>query len=345
MSFFKIFSRLKLMIPKGSWIKTASNYKIDNKILHATLYNCNGKLKPNSIAIYNDVDYHNINGQFCISGINNTIFVCLGNQLGNCLRILSSASILAKYFNKNLFIDYDFPSLMNKEKIIIKDLFPHLCLTGCSQFYDKINYTDCVSYDAYNSTNYHLIDEGRLLELPNSNNFSIIETIYSVLPSNMNYYEYNREKIDFYNSIQYPTFLTNQVTEFCNKYNIFNFIGFHIRYTDNLNDTNKQRYNTSKETFYDKLKQYTNETIFLCSDNNDIINECKNLFPNIITPDNCSNFVFQALYEMILLSKTKLIIGSNSSTFSYEAAYMSSGTDIELFENGQWNLYSLKCNS
>ena len=43
---------------------------------------------------------------------------------------------------------------------------------------------------------------------------------------------------------------------------------------------------------------------------------------------------------MFLLSKTNLIIGSNSSTFSYESAFIE-GTDIELYENNEWKLYKL----
>jgi hypothetical protein len=46
------------------------------------------------------------------------------------------------------------------------------------------------------------------------------------------------------------------------------------------------------------------------------------------------------MYEMYLLSKSKLIIGSTSSTFSYEAAFFE-GTDIELYENNEWVLYEL----
>jgi hypothetical protein len=43
---------------------------------------------------------------------------------------------------------------------------------------------------------------------------------------------------------------------------------------------------------------------------------------------------------MYLLSKSTLIIGSTSSTFSYEAAFFQ-GTDIELYENNCWVLYQL----
>jgi hypothetical protein len=328
----------------GSWVQTAKHYRIVEgttpPVLFAELYKPDGTTNPTCIAIYPGMEYHNINGEFCVGNVQRTLFVCLGNQLGNCLRILTSSMIIADYFGLHLFIDYDFPGLINKEKIIIKELFPHLCLSGCSHLYEKIDYTDCVTYENYNHTNYDLIDEGRLLELPNSNNFSIVQTIYSVLPGTMSYTEYNRAKINIYNSIVFPPFLLKDVDDFLRIYRNPQNIGVHIRHTDNLNDTNKQRYNTSKEIFIEKMKQYNHETIFLCSDNGNILTECRDLFPNIIVSPPCSNPLYQALFEMILLSKTKRIVGSDSSTFSYESAYFS-GTDIELYQNSEWTLYKV----
>jgi hypothetical protein len=332
-----------MSIPKGSWVHSAKHYRIENGILYASLYKFDGKTNDTCIAIYDNVDYHNTNGNFTIGNIQNTLFVCLGNQLGNCLRILSSAVICSQYYGKNIFIDFDYPGLINKEKIIIQQLFPHLCLMGCSHLYQKINYIDCVDYANYNHTNYHLYDEGRLLKLPDHSNFSITETIYSIIPGSMTDVEYNHKKIEFYASVPFPAFLLREVNSFLEnqKTDIQNVLGFHIRYTDNLTDTNKQKYNTDINIFYDKLREEsTKENIFLCSDNYLVIQKCKNINPNIITPGVCSNPLYQALYEMILLSKTKCIIGSNSSTFSYESAYLSNKTDIELYELGEWKHYT-----
>lgn len=335
-------------IVKGSWIHSAKTYKIQSNILYADLLKVNGSINKTCIAIYDDMEYHNINGEFHVSNIKDTIFVCLNNQLGNCLRILSSAIIISKYYNKSIFIDYDYPNLINKEKIIIKELFPHLCLKNCTHTYAKINYTDCVNYAHYNHTNYHLIDEGRLLELPKTsnfnNNFGIVESIYNVLPGNMEYSVFNCEKVALYKAIDYPSFLKENITSFVQANRLEDCVGVHIRYSDNLNDINKQKYNTDKDVFYKRITELieTNERIFLCSDNESIINDCKEMIPSslLILPNKCSNHLYQGLYEMLLLSKTKKIIGSNSSTFSYESAYMDK-TPIELFENKEWNLYIL----
>lgn len=344
---------------KGSWIYSAKRYTIESnvsqsiRILHAELIKMNGSVNKTCIAIYDDMEYHNIDGEFHVSSIKDTIFVCLNNQLGNCLRIISSAIIIAKYYKKNIFIDYDYPNLINKEKVIVRELFPHLCIQHCGNIYEKINYTDCVSYTAYNSTNYHLIDEGRLLELPNSNfnnfnnfnnNFGITESIYSILPSTVEYSVFNREKVELYKNIRYPALLLENITSFLKTHPLENCVGLHIRYSDNLNDINKQKYNTEKEVFYKRIDELVQEnaTIFLCSDNETVIQECQDRIPKgqLVLPNRCSNILHQALYEMLLLSKTRRIIGSNSSTFSYESAYMS-GTLMELFESGVWNLYDL----
>src|SRR6201999_3483716 len=56
------------------------------------------------------------------------------------------------------------------------------------------------------------------------------------------------------------------------------------------------------------------------------------IFPDISTP------LFQPLYEMLLLSRTTKVVGTYSSTFSYEACLFR-GTDLELFEEGRWKSY------
>ena len=77
------------------------------------------------------------------------------------------------------------------------------------------------------------------------------------------------------------------------------------------------------------------------SDNNDVLKEVKSIHADILFADKVVFPNFQNLYEMMLLSKSRRIIGSNSSTFSYESAFFQ-GTDIELYENGEWKLYELQ---
>lgn len=339
------------MLPNGSWNTSSKNhriesYKFHNKyiekdILYAELYKCDGLTTPNYLTLYQDVEYHNDNGNFILENIQNALFICPGNQIGNCLRIICSSIIIAKYFNLKVFIDFDYPGIEPNMKRIIKSIFPQLCLTKCDTKYEKIDYADCVEYDYYYGTNFHIIDEGHLINLPTENNFAITENIYSVIPGNMSNNMFIKERVKLYKSIKFPAFLISEVNTFLRKHDNFkNFVGFHIRYTDNLTDASKQIFNTHKDIFFSKLKTITNQPVLVLSDNNQILEECKIINSDIRLADKCSNPLYQSLYEMLLLSKTSLIIGSNSSTFSYESAFFQ-GTNIEIYERDKWVLYPI----
>ena len=130
--------------------------------------------------------------------------------------------------------------------------------------------------------------------------------------------------------------------KFNEKYNLAHCIGVHIRYTDNLTDDSKNVYNfnTNFDSFLSRINEFEKTTILICSDNNDILNFFKNYKETTNTfifadqceiPEKEKQVFFQPFYEMMLLSNTSKIIGSASSTFSYEAAFFN-GTDIELYE-------------
>jgi hypothetical protein len=95
-----------------------------------------------------------------------------------------------------------------------------------------------------------------------------------------------------------------------------------------------------KGTFTEKINSIVDSKILLCSDNQNILNDFKTN-QNIIFADTYLDTNFQPLYEMYLLSNCKRIIGSNSSTFSYESAFLK-GTNIELYINNEWKLYELE---
>lgn len=328
------------MSVKGSWINSAKSYEIKDGMLYAKLYNYAGNINDAVIKITDDFSYSNNNGNFEIEEYTNTMFIIIGNQLGNCLRVIISALIIAERYKYNVFIDMTNSQLMEKEKQIISSLFPRLCKYNIKlNTYDSLKYDDVIKYKVFYGTNYNLIEEGRFVPIT-VNNFAITSTIYSIIPIDMSNGTYIRKKIEIYKTINYPEWLINNSNNFDKKYNLKVCIGFHIRYSDNLNDTAKKRFNTNIKEFYKKIDTYNNEKILLCSDNKEVIKHCIDNYKNIIVADKYDNQMFQALYEMMLLSKTKLIIGSNSSTFSYEAAFMK-GTNIELFENNTWKLYEL----
>ena len=280
-----------------------------------------------------------------IEDYKNTLFIKIGNQLGNCLRIISSCCIIAKYYGMNAYIDMSVSQLWPKELDIVNTLFPHLCKNMKSTDYMPLNYNKYVRYDNFYGTNYHLINEGRFEKPADTNNISIVSNIYNIIPGDMSEDEFIREKIRFYKSITYPHFLLDAVSRFNEKHNLSIYTAFHIRHTDNLNDRQKYKhnFNTSLEIFIQKLNKClsNSEKIIVFSDNNDVLKMVKEIHSDILVTDKIEFPHFQNLYEMMLLSKCNRIIGSNSSTFSYESAFLQ-GTDIELYENGEWKLYELK---
>jgi hypothetical protein len=330
-----------LMFTTGSWIYSALNYNLENNILSASLYNGNGNLINSKTKINPNYKYMNNNGEFQIERCDNIIICLPGNQIGNCLRNICSMYILSTIKNMNLCINLNYVH-SEKEKYTIKYLFPYINIINDTC--NNIHYTECISINKNYATNYHLIEEGIIdvhNEKLNKNIFGIKDLIYSIIPNNYTVEEYIKHKILFYNNNSYFDELNKYYFDFINSNNLIDgYISFHIRYTDNLLDNNKNNnLNTSLEIFYKKLEEITDKKILICSDNNDIINELKN--KNIYYfPNNINNELLQPLYEMYLLSKSTLIIGSTSSTFSYEAAFFQ-GTDIELYENNCWVLYQL----
>jgi hypothetical protein len=332
-----------VLVPKGSWINSHASFEIKDNTLYAELYDEKGIKQLKSITIHKDFTYMNNNGNFDIESYSNTLFVCISNQLGNCLRVITSCMIIAEYYNMHVFIDMDKNNLIYKDKLVIEYLFPKICQKNIRQKYTELKYDNYVYYPRLYRTNYHLIREGKFIKPPNIDNFGITFNIYNIIPGDMNNDDFIRKKIKIYKSLVFPDFLMSDVSNFLLKNDLSQFIGFHIRYTDNLVDVNKKKFNTPIHVFFQKLESYTNKNIFICSDNTNIINiikNKKNKKNNIVFPDKCSLNFYQHLYEMILLSKTSLIIGSNSSSFSYESAFFE-GTDIEFFENNKWNLYKL----
>jgi len=338
----------KVDFPKGSWINSQFKYEIKKDELYAELYDHKGNIHKRTIKMNSDFSYCNINGSFEIEEYNNSLFAVICNQLGNCLRVITSCIIIAEYYNMNIFIDIDRNHLDSKERVVIRNLFPSLCKSSLNKYnidltYPLLKYDNYVNYDQMHYTNYNLICEGRFQKPTNINNFGINANIYSIIPGDMTNEIYIKKKIKIYKSLIWPDFLLKNVKNFLLQFYLKSYISFHIRYTDNLTELSKKSLNTSIDVFIKKLESYTNMNILICSDNNQLIRNFKNKKNkknNLVFANQCSNANFQHIYEMILLSKTKLIIGSNSSTFSYESAFIE-GTDIELYEDETWKLYKI----
>ena len=324
----------------GSFLCSAKNISLDEKtnIMSCELCSINNKYILNKKRIQENINYDNIDGVLTPENYDNSYFICLGNQLGNCLRIILSGLIIAETNNKHVFILLN--NLWEKEKKVISSLFREYLIYKDIDFI-KLNYDEVVNYENYYGTNYDLICEGRIRNLENYNKCGIVNTIYSIIPENMSEEEYISKKIKIYKSLTLPNELINNINNFIKKNDLLECVGVHIRYTDNLTDhcKNKYNFNTSLEIFKKKINSI-NEKILLCSYSSKVLNDFKSLNNNIIYADNYFDKDFQAFYEMCLLSHCKYIIGTTSSTFSYESAFIK-GTDIELYINNEWKRYEL----
>jgi hypothetical protein len=330
------------MIPNGSYIYSARNIRFNNNILSCELADVHNSFIFNQKLIKQDQLYDNINGVLIPNNFNNSYFIIIGNQLGNCLRIIISGLIIAKKLDKDAFICINKNYLHEKERCVISYLFRQYLVFDDVEF-NNLDYNQYVSYDKFYATNYDLINEGifkyKNIEPQNLVRSGIINTIYSIIPENMSTEEYIIEKIKIYKSLPLTNNFLEKINNFVIDNNLNNTVGVHIRYTDNLIDNTKTNFNTPYNIFIEKINSIKSK-ILLCSDNHSILSIFRTN-QNIIFADIYSDPNFQALYEMYLLANCKLIIGSNSSTFSYEAAFIK-GTNIELYINNEWKLYELE---
>jgi hypothetical protein len=117
----------------------------------------------------------------------------------------------------------------------------------------------------------------------------------------------------------------------------YNYIGIHIRNTDNKSDVN---------TFVEKNKDILMNPIFLASDNAQTIQALKTMYPSIITfstiPDNSGRnihyehngieqkiFIIDCITDLLLLaSGSNYIYSCNSSGYSATAKFLFDNKDI-----------------
>jgi len=249
------------------------------------------------------------------------IYIVLQGYLGNTLRSITSMKILADELKRPFKIDLGITREVDKK--IVKILFPEY-IDNAPKYITKQR-PDVLNYNSWTTT--HPIIEATFKNIPETS-FGVGH-IYAAKLETMSDEEFIKRKIKIYKNLKWPNFEFDDVS---------NMVGVHMRYSDNLLDVTKNGLNTPLDIFKDKLK--TLETPFLlCSDNSEIIDYVKEEYPNTIFPDIQDDPDLQGLYEMILLSRTKYIVGSYASTFSYEASFFR-GIPLEIYEKGKWKTYT-----
>jgi DNA-directed RNA polymerase delta subunit len=242
-------------------------------------------------------------------------------QLGNCLRTTMSMKILADEMKRPFKIDISY--VHEKEQKVLKLLFPEFI--DLIPSYKKWEQSDIIDTTVLTNTDPQI--EGKFIHVPNES-FGVSH-IYAIKLDSMDDNEFIKRKIENYKKLPWPEF---------NFQDLSDVTGVHIRYSDNTSDPSKKEINTSIDQFKDKLKT-VDKPFLLCSDNQEIIDYVKEEYPNTIFPDKQDDPDLQGFYEMVLLSRTKHLVGSYASTFSYEASFFR-GIPLEIYEKGKWKIYT-----
>lgn len=268
-------------------------------------------------------------------------------QLGNALRTLSSLDIIAEETGVPLFLDATLrPDVKDSISYFMKDYVKDkwTTLTTLDMTEQLNGDKEAVWFtgkfkDYWTTCDVHeeaSIDIDKIKECLAGRRKNLwVSTIYAVRPSTLTHAQFRQRRIDWYKKHITPKLysLARKTLDDLarDKKPVQNqpVIGVHIRYTDNFRDFNKSKLGqTDIKVFKDMLSEiyrYQKYIKFLvCTDNPIVYEELKSLplYKNVIKPNQLITKVYQPFWEMLLLSRCSEIIGSFSSTFSYEAAYM-----------------------
>lgn len=283
----------------------------------------------------------------------NKVIICMPtNKIGNILRNASTLWILSKVKSFNFKVDTQ-KALEAEKNILEKFLKPEFF--NSIPEYKEIKEGDIYEINELNNyaTNWNFLVEKNIVDniddiFDKIENIGI-SSIYAGKLKTMDIPTYMVFKYNFYRDVFiFPQYFIDLCKKWIDVNKDIN-IGFHIRYTDNLNDREKQKINTPIEVYIDKIKEInefnntnnTNNKILICTDNPNKIKE-------LLTPLNI-NYVLppiyfkdkeQPLFEMYLLSSLKHFYGSCSSSLSYEGFYFNYyNKDKKFYE---YNLFDKK---
>ena len=264
------------------------------------------------------------------------------NQLGNCLRSLLSTKILADSIGATFAIDFRHNRCSAEAATVIRKLLPdHILPQQALPDVRIIDERNCMRFIRLYGTNSDPTIEAIFdpEETFPKEGFGLLH-IYSVRPDRMSVEDYIRTKHENYAKMRFPELLQERVEQFRRLHDMTNVTGMHNRYTDNLSDPLKKNLNTPFPVLEQKLQSLiaAGYAILLCTDNPQVRDHLRATYAkSMIFPDTVEP-VLQPLYEMMLLAQTARVVGTYSSTFSYEACLFR-GTDLELFEDGHWKNY------
>lgn len=264
------------------------------------------------------------------------IIVIPTHGFGNRMRMLASTYIFSKYHNLTMFVNWNPATNCNIEFEDIFDNNDKLFRSIHSNNFKKSNYL----YYGIKHTN-EIIDN-LIFVLKNKTivyEYLILEGGHEFKQPDMTDSLFLFEKHKFYQSITFSPVINSKVTNFCLKHNPENMIGVHYRHIindhDGLDVKNNEIVNFTKNSPLDKFieviskiqEKYKN--VIFVSNNPESYHIFKRSLPtinffhtNATTYDrNTTDSMIDSIVDFLILSKTKVIIGSFYSSFSDEAAF------------------------
>eukprot|EP00293_Proteomonas_sulcata_P007183 CAMPEP_0184304346 /NCGR_PEP_ID=MMETSP1049-20130417/13891_1 /TAXON_ID=77928 /ORGANISM="Proteomonas sulcata, Strain CCMP704" /LENGTH=286 /DNA_ID=CAMNT_0026616139 /DNA_START=191 /DNA_END=1048 /DNA_ORIENTATION=+ len=240
----------------------------------------------------------------------------------------------------------------------LQDFCPFVSAESCGEEVEALRESEAYDFVLRNHpwTNFHPVVEAtcNLTKMENRGPFSLM-SIYAAKPNALSDAEYALRKLMLYQKIKWPFDIDQKAREWAQskKQGGVPLVGAHIRYTDNWEDSKKvaQGLNTGLKQFQhavlDVHERYASMgckvNFLLCSDSPRVKYMFGKLGLNLLAaPVLTKDRYLQAMFEMLLLSHCDLLIGSTSSTFSYEAAFLSGGTDIMTCTKGVWETTHLR---
>ncbi len=280
------------------------------------------------------------------------VAVCV-NGVGNVLRHFCSAKLLADWLQRPFRVAIASDRLSQTTRNALCELLAPFGVTAidsraegeklAQQLVDELDIYDHVGIYGTNS---HPLTEAYFRTAVPPGPLSYL-SIYAAQPRSYGDADIIRYKTQTYGQLPWPEELRQAVGAIAHQLGLAERVGVHIRLTDNLTDACKTAHhlNTPLEAFVGFLMELAlvEEARFLvCTDNPEVIPILQELELDVVTPPVVAPPLSQELLEMHLLSQTRGIVGSYSSTFSYEAAFLNGGKPLWLWEKGTWRRYDLR---
>jgi hypothetical protein len=256
-----------------------------------------------------------------------SLVVYLKNGLANRLRVLASASILAEYTGRTLFVNWLPSEDCNVEwgELFLNQLESRpLPLSSFQVGIDLYN-DDVIPRCWYEDT--------PRLTVPGESHLVAVHTCRNFRPEDMTNEAYEEAKSLFYRNLRPVEALQKTISDIQKRYfeGKNNVVGVHIRRKDHLHFLKKDHRLVCPtklfvEAMENILRANPETKFFLATDDEEEEKLIRRLFPNAVivykkggSGRNTKKGMQDALVDWVLLSRTSRIIASYASSFSQEA--------------------------